>query len=82
MGVGDRFKYSRSLMNSAPEVMLSDLARVIGMGLTANPNKADVKRAVKLFAPFLDVPLIRPLETQIIENLNIPKRNTETVFGD
>jgi hypothetical protein len=82
MGVGDRFRYSRSLMNSAPEVMLTDLAKVIGMGLTANPNKADVKRAVKLFAPFLDVPLVRPLETEIIDNLDIPKTNKESVFGD
>ncbi len=82
MNSGDRFKYSRAMINSAPETMLIELSKVIGMGLTANPNKADIQRAIKLFFPFADIMPLRPLEYDLLDKLNIPERNKEFVFGD
>jgi hypothetical protein len=73
----DRFRYTRGLMNSGPEALLTDLAKIIGMAATGDINKNDLNRSAKLFLPFTDIYPLRALRYQAVEDLEIPQRRSK-----
>lgn len=76
---GDRFKYSRGLISSAPETMSYEMFKLFGMAITGDTNKQDLQRGIKLIAPFLDTIWMRPAEYGVLNELDIPEKRTKSV---
>lgn len=76
---GDRFRYSRGLITSAPETMTWAVVQVLGMVLAGDPNRKDIQSAIKLFFPYADVIWLRYLENEILKNQNLNKGRTKTI---
>lgn len=74
----DRFKYTRGLLNSAPEKLLIEGSKLTGMLVNADVNKKDITTILKTMFPMSDAYYMKPVTRKFVESLKIPEKRTVT----
>jgi hypothetical protein len=74
----DRFKYSRGLLNSAPESMFLDMAKITGMLVNGDLNQRDISTAIKSTLFPLDAYYMKPVTRKFVESLGLPEKRQVT----